>query len=134
MVVGVMERSQLPAVFQQVYDTTHVESDFIELIRTAGGGVETKVFLGTWCPDSHREVPRFLRVIDLAGSSLGPVTLYGLDRGMKSPAGEEVPYAIERVPTFIFLKHGKEIGRIVETPRTSIEGDMLTILASAVNQ
>ena len=132
--VGFMERSQLPPVFQTVYDTTQVQTDFIDLIRAAGAGVETKVFLGTWCPDSHRDVPRFLRVIDLAGSPLGPVTLYGLDRTMKSPGGEEGSYAIERVPTFVFLRQGREIGRIVETAQTSIEGDMLTILASWMNQ
>lgn len=134
IILGPIERGQLPPVFQAVYDTTDIQADFIDLIRVAGGGVETKVFLGTWCPDSHREVPRFLKVLDRAGTALGPASMYGLDRTMKSPGGEEAPFAIERVPTFIFFKHGVEIGRIVETPHTSIEGDMVTILASAMNQ
>lgn len=134
VMLGPITQAQLPAVFRAVYDTTHVDKDFIELIQRAGGGVETKVFLGTWCPDSHREVPRFLKVVELAGASLGAVRMYGLDRNMKSPGGDESSYDIERVPTFIFLKQGQEIGRIVETPKVSMEGDMLSILASAMNQ
>ena len=133
-VLGVMVRSQLPAAYQAAYDTVQIERDFIELIRIAGEGVETKVFLGTWCSDSRREVPRFLKVMDLAGASPAAFTLIGLDRKMKSPGGSEAPFHIERVPTFVFLKQGKEIGRIVETPHTSIEGDMVTILASGMNQ
>jgi hypothetical protein len=35
---------------------------------------------------------------------------------------------IERVPTFIFLKNKVEAGRIIETPVTSLEQDMLNIL------
>lgn len=134
ILLGPLTKAQLPPVFQKVYDTTHVDRDFVTLIQHAGDGVETMVFLGTWCPDSHREVPRFLKIAEIAGDSLGPVTLYGLDRDMKSPGGEESRYDIERVPTFIFLKHGQEIGRIVEIPNISLESDMLTILASAINQ
>lgn len=134
VILGPITKAQLPAVFKTVYDTTHVDKDFVGLIEKAGSGVETKVFLGTWCPDSHREVPRFLKVVELAGAALGPVTMYGVDRNMKSSGGEESGYGIERVPTFIFLKNGQEIGRIVEFPKVSVESDMLSILAAAMNQ
>jgi thiol-disulfide isomerase/thioredoxin len=132
--VGPIVRSQLPDSFLAAYDTVRIESMFIDLIGKAGGKVETKVFLGTWCSDSRRELPRFLKVIDLAGSSFGPVRLYGLDRNKKSPGGEEIPFHVELVPTFVFLRDGKEIGRIVERPRTSMEADILTILASGLSQ
>jgi hypothetical protein len=66
--------------------------------------------------------------------SLKGVTLYGVDRKKKSPGGTEAQYHIERVPTFIFLKHGEEIGRIVENPQASLEGDMLSILAAGMAQ
>jgi len=132
--LGVIMRSQLPATYQATYDSVQIEKNFIDLIRIAGEGVETKVFLGTWCSDSRREVPRFLKVMDLAGTSSAGFTLFGLDRKMKSPGGSEAPFHIERVPTFVFLKQGKEIGRIVEFPQTSIEGDMVSILASGMNQ
>jgi hypothetical protein len=112
----------------------HVQTEFIDLIQKAGEGVQTIVFLGTWCSDSRHHVPRFLKVIDLAWPSLQRVTLIGVDRNKKSPEGTEVQYHIERVPTFIFLKNGEEIGRITENPQTTLEGDMLSILASGMAQ
>jgi len=132
--VGPILRSQLPPSFVAEYDSVQVQTEFIDLIRKAGEDVEVLVFLGTWCSDSRHHVPRFLRVIDLARPSLQRVSLYGVDRSKKSPGGTEASYHIERVPTFIFLKHGKEIGRIVESPQTTLEGDMLSILASGTAQ
>ena len=132
--VGPIPRSQLPPSFVAEYDTVHVQTEFIDLIRKAGEGVETLVFLGTWCSDSRTHVPRFLKVVDLARPSLERVSLYGVDRNKKSPGGTEASYHIERVPTFVFLKQGKEIGRIVESPQTTLEGDMLSILASGMSQ
>jgi thioredoxin 1 len=132
--VGRVERGRLSESFLAAYDTVHVPSEYIGLIQQAGAGVETMVFFGQWCSDSRRDVPRFLKIVDLAGKSLGQVTLYALDRKKRSPDGLEGQYHIERVPTFVFLKQGKEIGRIVEMPRTTLEGDMLGILAAGMHQ
>ncbi len=132
--IGRVDRGQLTERFLAAYDTVHVPSDYVGLIQQAGAGVETMVFFGQWCSDSRRDVPRFLKIVDLAGTSLGRVTLYALDRKKKSPEGLEGQYRIERVPTFVFLKQGKEIGRIVEMPRTTLEGDMLGILAAGMHQ
>jgi hypothetical protein len=35
---------------------------------------------------------------------------------------------VTRVPTFIFLRAGKEIGRVTERPITTLEQDIATIL------
>jgi hypothetical protein len=35
---------------------------------------------------------------------------------------------VERVPTFIFYRDGKEIGRIIENPKTSLIEDFLEIV------
>jgi len=35
---------------------------------------------------------------------------------------------IEKIPTFIFIMNGKEIGRIIESPNESLEKDMLKII------
>ncbi|MEM1407485.1 MAG: hypothetical protein AAGG59_11970, partial [Bacteroidota bacterium] len=45
-----------------------------------------------------------------------------------SPGREESGQNIHRVPTFIFHKNGEEIGRIVESPKESLEVDMLKIV------
>lgn len=127
--VGPLQRAQLSDAFLHAYPEEPIGEPFIEMIRQAHTGVHVLVFMGTWCSDSKREVPRFLRIVDGSGMTAADVDLYGLDRKKKSPDGLEEKYAIERVPTFIFLRKGKEIGRIVETPRTTLEGDILDILA-----
>lgn len=135
MAIGNIDRSGLfsavyPA-FATTYDTTTVGQEFIDLLRQSHQGVEVIVVLGTWCGDSRREVPRFLRIADLAGIPRDSVLLIGVDRAKQAGDVRVDLYAIERVPTFIFMKGGREIGRIVETPATTLEGDMLTIFAGA---
>jgi hypothetical protein len=117
--------------FALVYDTSRIHQDFVSLIQQVHEGIDVVVFLGTWCSDSRREVPRFLKIADLAGIESDRIKLYGLDRTKKSSDGLTDRYGIERVPTFIFLRGEREVGRIVELPRTTLEGDVLSILAGA---
>ncbi len=88
------------------------------------------IFLGTWCPDSKREVPRFFKIIKQAGlESKLQIEMWALDRQKKS--GNDLPqkFQIQYVPTFVFLKEGQESGRIVETPQSLyLEEDVLQIL------
>lgn len=119
------------AEFKAVYDTTQIDPAMVEMIRGVNSDVDVIVFLGTWCPDSKREVPRFLKIADLTGITAERVRLYGLDRSKKSQDGETEKYAITRVPTFVFLKDGVEIGRITEFPQMTLEGDLLSILAAS---
>lgn len=118
-------------VFRTNYDTARLREPFIPMLRSVADSIETLVFLGTWCPDSKRQVPRFFKDADSAGIPASRIRLYALDRTKKSDDGLSQRYGIERIPTFIFLKHGKEVGRIVETPQLSMEEDMLAIMAKA---
>ena len=120
--------------FKVNYDSARVDSNFIEMIKLVHGGIDVVVVLGTWCGDSKREVPRFLKIADLASIPPSRVRYYAVDRTKNSPDGVTSTFRIERVPTFIFLKQGEEVGRIVESPRTSLEEEMLTILADAQNK
>jgi len=120
------------AAFKTGYDTTKIEPGFIPLVRTAREGVDVTIFFGGWCPDSKREVPRFLKLADEAGIPSSRIRLYALDRTKKSDDGMTAKFGITRVPTFIFLKDGTELGRITEFPSTTIEADVLTILAKGM--
>ena len=115
--------------FRTAYDTVRVQRDLVGLIRQADAGVDVIVFFGTWCSDSKRQVPHFLKVADTAGIPAARIRLYALDRTKKSDDGLTDTYEITRVPTFIFLRGGAEIGRITETPRAGMEADMIGILA-----
>jgi thiol-disulfide isomerase/thioredoxin len=91
-------------------------------------GITIKIVMGTWCPDSRREVPKFMRVFDAAKFSAGKIQLIGVDN-QKNPSVENWgSLNIQRVPTFIIYKNNIETGRIIENPVTSLEQDMLNIL------
>jgi hypothetical protein len=87
-----------------------------------------KIIMGTWCPDSRREVPRFMRILDIWQFPLSQITFIGVDNAKLSPVGGFDKLDIQRVPTFIIYKNNNEAGRIIENPTTSLEQDMVNIL------
>jgi thiol-disulfide isomerase/thioredoxin len=133
--VGWLERSVFdkPELhqFKARYDTVAVDQDLVEMICKVSADVDVLVFLGTWCGDSRREVPHFLKIADQCRLGPSRVRLHGLDRSKKSSEGLADQFHIVRVPTFIFLRNDNEIGRITEKPNGPLEADMLAILAAA---
>ena len=115
--------------FVKSYDTYQPDTIFInQLNNVSRDKLTMKVVLGTWCPDSRREVPRFLKIIDLWGFPVERITFIGVDNEKIAPVGEYEKLDIQRVPTFIFYKNNIEAGRIIEVPLTSLEQDMVNIL------
>ena len=84
--------------------------------------------MGTWCSDSRREVPRFYKILDSLNFPSAKVKLIMVDR-KKEAAGIDIsPFNIELVPTMIFYNDGLEDGRIIETPKETLEKDLEEIL------
>ncbi len=94
-------------------------------------GATLDVYFGSWCSDSRREVPRLLKVLDRTSPRHLKVRFFGLNRTKKEPARLVKRGAIERVPTFILLVRGQEVGRIVETPQASLEHDLAVLVERA---
>ena len=92
-------------------------------------GAEVEVFLGTWCGDSRRELPRLWKAIDAAGGTV-PFQIHyvGVDHQKKEPAAEIAKEGVRYLPTFIVRRDGREVGRIVETSPNGIESDLLALL------
>lgn len=90
------------------------------------------VFMGTWCGDSKRELPRFIKILETLDFPMKNLKIVALDKRRahykKSPTGEEWGLNIIKVPTFIFYRDGKEQNRIVESPIESLEKDMAKII------
>ena len=86
------------------------------------------VFMGTWCDDSHYLIPRLERVLQLTNYPASKLTMYGVDRAKNTKNGEDKKYGITLVPTIILFKDGKEIGRITESVKKSIEEDLAAII------
>jgi hypothetical protein len=101
----------------------------VKTIAERGKDVQVLAIVATWCPDSKREVPRFFKIYDQAGLGTGRVTMVGVDRSKKDAEGLTARYEILRVPTFIFFRGDKEIGRVVERAATTLENDIAMIVA-----
>jgi len=100
----------------------------VKTIAERGKDVQVLAIVATWCPDSKREVPRFFKIYDQAGLGLGQVTLVAVDRSKKDAGGLTVKHDILRVPTFVFFRGDKEIGRVIERAVTTLEQDIAVIL------
>jgi thiol-disulfide isomerase/thioredoxin len=104
-----------------------------KLVMLNKDDLSIRIVLGTWCPDSRREVPRFMKIMDLMQFPAEKVIFVGVDNTKIAPVGGYDTLGIERVPTFIILKNKVEAGRIIENPMTSLEQDMLNILTGNEN-
>jgi thiol-disulfide isomerase/thioredoxin len=115
--------------FLKGYDGYQANDEAVnKLTAVSKDNLTIKIVMGTWCPDSRREVPRFMRILDLLKFPAEKVTFIGVDNAKLSPVGEYDKLDIQRVPTFIIYKNNIEVGRIIENPVTSLEQDMVNIL------
>jgi len=100
----------------------------VRLINTMAPEYYYVIVMGTWCPDSRREVPRMLSVLYSAGVPASHITIYAVDRELKARRTPVRDLDIEKVPTLIVSLKDEEAGRIIESPVVSVEKDLLNIL------
>lgn len=104
------------------------ESVFSQTKKYLGDAIKIKVVLGTWCKDTHEQLPRFFKAMDYIGYSPNTIELIAVNRNKEAENINIKQYNIKKIPTFIFYKDGKELGRIVEKPSTTIEKEIFKIL------
>ena len=128
---GYLAREQildgLPLYHQRYVDYVP-NPEALQAIHDFSAPAEIRVIFGDWCKDSKKHVPAFLKVMELAGNENLQVVYINVDREKKEPAELLAGWNITSVPAFIVILDGKETGRIVETPRTSVEQDLADIL------
>ncbi|MFS4473006.1 TlpA family protein disulfide reductase [Chryseobacterium sp. T20] len=100
-----------------------------ELKKEKIGTYDIIVFMGTWCEDSHRDFPRLMKILEAVGYPENKLNIIAVNRKKESPTGDESLYNLQKVPTIILKRYGKEVGRIIEMPTTGyIERDLVQIL------
>ncbi|MBP1595470.1 MAG: Thioredoxin [Acidobacteria bacterium] len=115
--------------WQQKYDAFEPAAEMMEALKTRlGPDTRIDVYLGLWCPDSRNNVPPFIKILDRLGAST-PVRYFNSPR----KASRDVQFyveemKVEKVPTFVVYRNGREIGRIVENPKVGMLEDLLDIL------
>lgn len=127
-----LEQDPFASWFQANYINYTVDTATCKFIEPLLKQKRITIFMGTWCGDSRREVPRILKMLDCCNfppDQLQIIMVSNLDGSYKqSPLHEEAGRNIVRVPTIIVEESNREKGRIVESPIVSIEKDLLSIL------
>ncbi|MBV6645285.1 MAG: thioredoxin family protein [Cyclobacteriaceae bacterium] len=118
--------------FKPSYKTTEVHLEKLEGIPKPDS---ITIFLGTWCGDSKREVPAFMKITSEWGVPTNKINVIAVGRELQTykqtPEHYEAGLNIHRVPTFIFHdKDGNEINRIVESPVVTLEDDIIHIMTA----
>lgn len=137
MLIGTCTQSALQkAPFNEWFDKNYsdykVNDTISEKIKPLATGKTFLLFMGTWCGDSKREIPRMLKIIKDCGIPASQIKLVMVDNHdstyKQSPGHEEMGLNIHRVPTMIIYENNNELGRIVESPIVSLEKDLYSIL------
>ena len=111
------------------YDRYRPISETVRQVAALLPRAHVEIVSAAWCKDCRREVPRFARIAErLDGWS---VELLGDDRETRDRL------AVQKIPTIIIrsAESGRELGRIVESPRGgSLEADLLAIAEAHPSQ
>ncbi len=138
--IGIIRRAELEkepykAWFTAQYDHYTVQTGIIAPFASKLRQKQIIIFMGTWCGDTRREIPRFLRILDEMNFPSENLKLVCLDNETpfykQCPGNPEKGLGIHRVPTVLVMDNGTEAGRITEFPVISLEQDLTNILNRA---
>lgn len=133
VILGAMNRANLNTEeflswFQLEYNRLEIPTGWVEAHAPLVKNLSFKLFLGTWCGDTQRELGGIFKILDALGVEERQMEMYGLSEFKDSPLGYEKEYDILNIPTLIFFEDGRELNRIVEFPVESLLEDFSKIL------
>ena len=134
MLIGLSQRSDyehsehFKQWFNEEYESYEIDEETLYLTSAIEDEIKIECFMGTWCEDSRREVPRFYKILDQIKFNEKNLKIVSVDKGKVSPGGEEKGKNIHHVPTMIFYSQGQELGRIIEYPVGTLEEDVVDIM------
>lgn len=100
----------------------------IEQLNEVTTPTQIIAFLGTWCHDSQREIPRLIQLKKALNNPNLQLQLIALDRQKSDSDGLAKKAKIKYTPTIIVYQNQEELGRIVESTVEPIETELLDII------
>lgn len=118
--------------FDQFYAGYTIDSTTANQLKPLLKDKQFVIFMGTWCGDSKREVPRMYKLLEYCGVKSSQIKLVNVNNHdsayKQSPGHEERGLYLFRVPDLLVYDKSGEAGRIVESPVVSLEKDLLSIV------
>jgi hypothetical protein len=90
------------------------DPETVSILKARRHEVQFIVFGGTWCEDTQNLLPKFFALLDAASIPDDQLQVIGVDHQKKSIDHLPEEMHLANTPTFIVLKGGKEVGRVVE--------------------
>ena len=118
-------------IFDIYIDRYEPDSTALVYLSNYDEPINIKILFGTWCHDSKREVPAFIKTMELANNSNFNVEYIGVNREKTDGQGFSKLYNLQYTPTFIIFKGSFEAGRMVEEVVKPIEIQLVEILKSS---
>lgn len=134
VLVGSIDREDLQkaphaAWFDPMYQSYKPDEEALKIIQENINDYEIKMFMGTWCADSQLEVPKFYKLLDLSKFDSRRLEVTAVTEDKTLPKDKQKEYNVKYVPTIIFIKDGKEVGRFVEYAQEELEKDVAKIVS-----
>ena len=105
------------------------DSDVLQKIKENIEDVEIKLFTASWCPDCRIQLPRFFSVLLALEDEDFALEIITVDRSKMDDSGLAEIMGVMAIPSFIFIKNGEELGRIIERPKGRMEEDIAEIIS-----
>jgi len=100
--------------FKKNYNMGRPDAGAVAAFKQHANDFQVLVFAGTWCPDTQNLLPEFYRLTDASGFADSNISVVGVDHSKKTFDNLSRTFHLVDVPTFIVMKDGKEVGRVVE--------------------
>ena len=121
------------AKWRETYEQTKAHEKAKEHLRGAKEGIELTVIFGTWCDDCMREVPQLWRDLEALGEGANIKLFYvGVDDAFGSGDADLSAYRPDAIPSFVVSMNGRELGRVVERPATTLSNDLGRLIRGEV--
>ena len=135
ILIGYINESELRnnPIFNETdtkYNAYSVDENLANIIEEKSKDINIIVVFGSWCDDSKISIPVFQKIIDKSNFDKSKVKYIAVDRRKKCETVNVSSLDIEYVPTFVFFRNNKEIGRIIEEPiNKTMEQDWIEIIS-----
>lgn len=88
-------------------------------------GFDLVVFLGLWCHDSEREVPRLLKLIKESNTLFKSTQLIAINPQKIMSEKYSSKFDVTNTPTIFVLRNNHVIAKIIEKPEVSLTDDLI---------
>lgn len=123
-----LQNGEFSKYFFEEYRKYKPDPEVLENTKNKIFNCTITIVLGTRCHDSHQQVPRFFKILDAIDYNTNYLKIICLDKKKQTADYDISDLNIERVPTFICYRKDMEVGRIIETPSSTLEIDIYNII------